>query len=78
MPPGVRYGRSRSGSRERSAMCESIISTYDTAAPNTAMLRMRAPWSSQKAAKRKPTSAGRIRAIHGTLRLLVTDSARGK
>ena len=27
VPPGVRYGRSRSGSRERSTMCESIIST---------------------------------------------------
>jgi hypothetical protein len=59
-------------------MCESIISTYETAAPKTAMLRIRAPWSSQKAARKKPTSAGRIRAIHGTLRPLVTDSARGK
>ena len=59
-------------------MCESIISTYETAAPNTAMLRIRAPWSSQKAAMRKPTSAGSTSAIHGTLRPLVTDSARGK
>ena len=59
-------------------MCESIISTYETEAPNTAMLRMRAPWSAQNAARRKPTAAGTSSATHGTLRPLVTDRKRGK
>ena len=36
-PPGVLYGRSRSGSRKRRTMCETSISTYDTVAPKTAI-----------------------------------------
>ena len=58
-------------------MWESIISTYDTVAPKTAMLSMVAP-SSVIAASRKPIIAGTIKAMLGTLRLEVTDSARGR
>ena len=58
-------------------MCDRFISTYDTVAPNTAMLIIVAP-SSVIAASRKPTTAGTISATNGTLRPPVTDSARGR
>ena len=44
-PPGVRYGRSRSGSFLPSTMWETIIRTYETVAPKTAIWIMRAPAS---------------------------------
>ena len=76
-PPGVRYGRSRFGSRERSTMCESIISTYDTVAPKTAMLIIVAP-SSVIAARGSRSIRGHDQRDYGTLRPPVTDSGRGK
>ena len=43
MPPGVRYGRGMPGSRTRNTMWLTIISTYERAAPNTAMFSSIAP-----------------------------------
>ncbi len=82
-----------SGSRLRSTMCESIIRTYDTVAPNTAMLMSSAPAAAipsaipssgpsmpyvSTVASTKPIAAGTTSARYGVLRPPVTDSVRGR
>lgn len=53
-----------------------IISTYDSAAPNTAMLSSTAPCPVSDS--RKPITPGTTSASVGALRPLVTDRARGR
>ena len=77
MPPGVRYGRGSDGSRNRSTMCDRLSSTYETVAPNTAMLISSAP-SCVIAASRNPIVPGTISAMYGVRRRPVTDSQRGR
>ena len=60
MPPGVRYGRCRPGSRRRSTRCESDIRAYEMVAPKTATFSIRAP-SPVAAASPKPIAPGTSR-----------------
>jgi hypothetical protein len=65
-------------------MCDTIMSTYDTVAPKTAMLMSRAPAVAasesavRSAASRKPMVPGTISARCGVFREPVTDSHRGR
>ncbi len=64
------------GSRTRRTMWLTIISTYERAAPNTAMFSSIAPWPVNDSTK--PMTPGTTNASVGALRELTTEIALGR